>query len=128
MKAKLVGALTGLLVGIGLIFVLPAGAQAATWSNYVTGTHSIGIKQSGTGTVYQNRGRIYGPGGGVGYTAKFTVKVASPKGAITTAGATVSGVWYYQNATGPQSNTIGRCELAGPYHPLGGDYLCDVYK
>lgn len=128
MKTKLLGALTGVLVGLSLVLIVPAGAQAASWSNYVTGNYAPGIKQSGTGKVLQNRGRIFAPGGGVGYSVKYSVKVASRTGAVTASGATQPGVWFYQTATSPQTNTIARCELYGPYATPGGDYLCDVQK
>lgn len=128
MKTKIIGAITGLLLGVGLLVSVPTVAQALSWTNYISGTASVGIKQSGAGKVYQNRGRIHAPGGGVGYTARFTVKVASPKGNIISDGSTLPGSWHYQTVTSPLSNTIARCELVGAYHPSGGNYLCDVYK
>lgn len=129
MKEKVLGALTGLFIGVGLLVAIPTAAQAATWSNYATGHYVPGTnKTSSSGKVYYNRGRIYGPGGGVGYSARFKVVVNKTKGKILESGTGDSGGWVNQQVSNPTSNTVARCQLVGPSSPAKGDFLCDVNK
>lgn len=128
MKTKILGALTGLLVGFGLVLVAAPAAQALTWSTYLIGQWPMGTFNSPAGTIHKNQGRINAPGFGIGYLEKFYVAVNKKGGAILASGSAVAnGYWINVNVPTPQANTVARCQMSGS-PVVDGDYHCEVYK
>lgn len=129
MKSKIVGGLTGLLLGLSVVVVAPTMAHAASWTTYINGYSGVTSRpSSGAYTVHGDRGRIYPPADGAGYTQKFDVIENKTKGSIRASTSSATGLWVTLNVPSPKSNTKARCYLTGPPHPLGAHHLCDVRK
>lgn len=129
MKLRIFGGLTGILLGLSVVVIAPAAANALSWSTYADGYYSIGARPSSVSTtVYQNRGRINPPASGVAYTQRFDVLENKTKGRILASVSSGTGVWVTLHVSAPISNSVGRCYVLGPSHPLGAHHVCQVFK
>lgn len=132
MRARLLGALTGIALGLGLIVVAPATANAAAWSFYANSNKSSGTQPSSSnGKILRNKIRIAPPGGLTElWNQNATVVVAVTKGKILANTTTGPGVLQEQVVTSPQTNTVARCKLVALPGAVSGTSLheCSSYR
>lgn len=129
MKEKIFGAITGLLIGVGLLVAAPTVANAAVWSTYANGNYSVNaLLVSSPGVVYNDKGRIFPPASGVGYQQKFNVVVNVVKGKILATHTGDTGVWVDLGVPSPAANSVARCQVVGPAQSTASNYRCDVNK